>query len=352
MIASIQGIILGCLITFQQPRKHPGIYLGILIFLISLSILHGVLEDSIHAFNGRFPIPMNFGMLYGPLALFHFRSLMNPNFRFQPKLLLHFIPSLVFDVLFFTILFSYARANMEWAYEHIVIIRLLAFAVAILTFVQILAYGVVIYKEVRNNSIGFPSKKIAGWVKNFGTFWVVGLVIHLILLPIVYLSIEREDYGYNLFFVMGVFDSLFIYWFGYSYLLKYKAIILQNFSGGASSKYSKDQLEQKKAELLAVIENEELFKDQHLSLSQLSKKLGWPAKDVSWIIGELFEMNFNDLINKYRVDAFLVWIKQPESQKFSIDGLAKEVGFNSKASFYRAFKKVTGKNPSEYTTTF
>lgn len=349
MIAAVQGILLSLVIVFQQPRKQPSTYLGILLFLFSLSILHGVLEDSIHAFNGKFPIPMNFGMLYGPLALFHFRSLRDPSFRFNRKLLVHFIPSLLFDVLFFLILFSYAGSNMEWAYKHIVLIRLLALTVSFLVFIQIITYGWVIYREEKKHHADSP-KKLGSWSRSFGIFWVVGVVLHLILLPIVYLSIEREDYGYNLFFVMGMFDSLFVYWFGYSYLFKYKTIITQILNRGERSKFSKEQLEKRKSKLLSAIVQDQLFKDQQLSVSRVAEKLDWPAKDVSSIISELLETNFNDLINKYRVEAFLAKVAEPESQRFSIDGIATEVGFNSKASFYRAFKKATGKTPSQYLT--
>lgn len=48
----------------------------------------------------------------------------------------------------------------------------------------------------------------------------------------------------------------------------------------------------------------------------------------------------------------LIGIKQRlddgEAENFSILGIASDCGFNSKASFNRVFKKITGSTPSAY----
>ena len=85
LIAVIQGFVLSLLIFFRQPPRVLHRLLGILIFLFSLSLLHLILEESIHAFNGRFPIPMDFGMAYGPLAYFHVLLIKNPKRKFLKK---------------------------------------------------------------------------------------------------------------------------------------------------------------------------------------------------------------------------------------------------------------------------
>ena len=53
-------------------------------------------------------------------------------------------------------------------------------------------------------------------------------------------------------------------------------------------------------------------------------------------------------MHQLRIEAFIALAKQPENEKYSIAGLGEKVGFRSKASFYRAFKKETNGTPSEY----
>ncbi len=96
------------------------------------------------------------------------------------------------------------------------------------------------------------------------------------------------------------------------------------------------------------MERGELYKDEKLTVEKLAKHLGWSARDVSGIISERFDLNFNDFINTYRVKAFKAMAEQPENKKYSIMGLAEKAGFNSKASFYRAFKRECGQTPSEF----
>lgn len=353
LIAAVQGIILSSLIIFQKPKRQTNAYFGWLIFLFSLSILHGVLEDSIHVFNAKFPFPMNYGMLCGPLAFFHMKSLIVPSFKFHKRLLLQFVPSFLFDFLFTIILYTYVGSNMDWAYENIVLIRFLAFAQGMLVLVHIVIYSIAIYRVVQKADFTHDSqiKSLKKWVNSFVVLWSIGLLLMLGLSPVIYLSMDREDYGYSLFFPLGIFDSLFIYWLGYSYLLKYRSVVQLRLNRAERTKFSKGELVKKKEELIEALTFNDLFRDPHLNVEKLAEKLGWPSRELSMIINEVFETNFNELVNKCRVDSFLTLMMRPESQKYSIDGLAKDVGFNSKASFYRAFKKVTGQTPSEFLST-
>ena len=59
--------------------------------------------------------------------------------------------------------------------------------------------------------------------------------------------------------------------------------------------------------------------------------------------------NFNDFVNAYRVDEFKRQVREPASAHLSFLGLALDCGFNSKATFNRAFKKFTGTSPKEFT---
>ena len=59
-------------------------------------------------------------------------------------------------------------------------------------------------------------------------------------------------------------------------------------------------------------------------------------------------MNFNDFINHYRIEAVKEKLKKGEHKTSTLLGIAFDCGFNSKATFNRAFKKSTTVSPKDY----
>ncbi len=64
-------------------------------------------------------------------------------------------------------------------------------------------------------------------------------------------------------------------------------------------------------------------------------------------LNAVFEQKFSDFVNGYRIKELKVLLQDPENEKYTLLSLAHDVGFNSKASFNRAVKKITGGTPSQ-----
>lgn len=92
----------------------------------------------------------------------------------------------------------------------------------------------------------------------------------------------------------------------------------------------------------------EFFKNSALSLSELANELDLHPNYISQIINDNGGQSFYDYVNTFRVNEFKKLIALPENQKYTLMALAYECGFNSKSSFNRYFKKITGKTPSQY----
>jgi len=93
---------------------------------------------------------------------------------------------------------------------------------------------------------------------------------------------------------------------------------------------------------------EKVYLDEDVSLQSLATKLSISTRNLSQVINEQLNMNFCDLINVYRIEEAKRIFSGPKQNNYSIMEIAFQVGFNSKASFYRAFKKHTGMTPSQY----
>lgn len=82
-----------------------------------------------------------------------------------------------------------------------------------------------------------------------------------------------------------------------------------------------------------------------LTLSQISKKLGYDYNYMSRFFRNTFNMSFTDFVNIYRLETA---IKLLEDTDQSITSIALESGFQSVRNFNHCFKANTGKTPSEY----
>jgi AraC-like DNA-binding protein len=103
-----------------------------------------------------------------------------------------------------------------------------------------------------------------------------------------------------------------------------------------------------KHELESLFETKQPFLQHGYILQDLSNTLSIPLHQLSALINHEYKMNFNDLINKYRVEYAIELYNSGRHENLNINGLATESGFNNRNSFTMAFKKFTGFTPSDY----
>jgi AraC-like DNA-binding protein len=121
----------------------------------------------------------------------------------------------------------------------------------------------------------------------------------------------------------------------------------------AKKKYSKSGLsdtdaEKIHAELTKLVNIDKVYTEPEITLSGLASKLNTHPNHLSQVINEREGKNFYDFINTLRIEEFKRLAAMPENKNYTILSLAYECGFNSKSSFNRYFKKVTGTPPSEH----
>ncbi|WP_210519352.1 helix-turn-helix domain-containing protein [Hymenobacter terricola] len=101
--------------------------------------------------------------------------------------------------------------------------------------------------------------------------------------------------------------------------------------------------------LLRLMADEQPWLEPELTLAELAHRLHTNTSLLSRVINTGCGQNFNDFVNSYRVAEAERKLQNPRLAHYSLVGIALESGFNSKSTFNRVFKKLTGRTPGEVT---
>ncbi|WP_298315030.1 helix-turn-helix domain-containing protein [uncultured Aquimarina sp.] len=104
-------------------------------------------------------------------------------------------------------------------------------------------------------------------------------------------------------------------------------------------------------ELHFLMKEAKIYRDSNLGLDSISKMLKISSNYLSQMVNKLSGSNFSDYVNSFRIDDAKSKLKDPKFTNYTILDIALESGFNSKSTFYSAFKKHTGISPKEYRET-
>jgi AraC-like DNA-binding protein len=113
-----------------------------------------------------------------------------------------------------------------------------------------------------------------------------------------------------------------------------------------TSLLSPDYITNTNNRLVELLKDKKIYTKEDLSLDDVSNMIHISKNHLSQCISEGLHTTFYDLINKYRIEAFIEQINQ--KPELHISELYYQCGFRSKATFYKYFKQETGINPNDY----
>ncbi|WP_422082383.1 helix-turn-helix domain-containing protein [Ulvibacterium sp.] len=187
--------------------------------------------------------------------------------------------------------------------------------------------------------------------------WAKLILIALVILQLgLFINLLVNGYTLDTYQVSMKFESLLIaiFFFIFAYSIMHFPVFA--FSGdfedlpeATQKKYAKSSLKDS-SELFhkigTLVKEEQLYLDFDLKLNTLSEKLGASIHHISQAINQNSGMSFPDFINSFRIEEAKKRLLMPKPD--TIFAISLDVGFNSKAAFYTAFKKVTSQTPTEF----
>lgn len=301
--------------------------------------------------------------IHGPLLLVYTYSLTQFNFRITKVHLIHSIPFIAtFLLLIFNILNDFETNQI--IRDFLLIFKMMSLLTYLIFVIKLLVKH---SKNVENvfSNIGEKGLK---WL--FFLSWSILIIwtiacISLIIDRFTYVSIPQygglaTNIALSLFvFVMGYFGINQQSIFASEHLKHLKSFRLESTEALDREdtiefpKYEKSGLDPHTADiihkkLIDLMKIEKPYLKKELTLFSLSELLNTQPNHLSQVINSIENNNFFDFINSYRVNLAKKKIISEDLKTITLLGIAYDCGFNSKASFNRAFKKFTGKTPSEF----
>lgn len=88
--------------------------------------------------------------------------------------------------------------------------------------------------------------------------------------------------------------------------------------------------------------------NEKVSMLEIAIILKISPQQISQVINEKTNLNFNDYVNTFRIEEAKSMLMSNTFSKLTIDAIAQKSGFRSKSAFYGAFKKHTGNTPKDF----
>jgi len=283
----------------------------------------------------------------GPLIFFYTKSLAIRDFTFIKKDWIHLLPVFIFNLylLFSIMLKQFVSIPNRFIYWEITTALIVSHTILVIYACK----SIVVLKQFTNslkNTYSYMEKINLSWLRfvlfGFGAIWLMIITNSLVRIiwknPIPYLN--------NIITTANFVVSIIIIYYGLT-----QPKLFSDIEG--KSKYMKSTLTHEDARLYMnrlkeFMKTEKPHLTPSLTINHLSEKLEIHPKHLSQLINEKYQQNFFDFINSYRVEEAKKYLSKKSQNNFNISQVLYEVGFNSKATFNRAFAKHVGMSPREF----
>ena len=307
-----------------------------------------------------FFIPFQQLFLIGPVIYFYTRTLLNPSFTFSRKDWIHWIPAILY-LLYSLVIFVVDKMVLEEYYfyadgrdKNLAPWYQVAGLVSMFLYLIMSLRYYYRYKKLTVHMVSYADSVQYKWMQHF---FIVFIIILLLRVLFFILNPEWGEFGSKFWYYL-CFSFLFYYIAinGYSNTIRHTIDVDstmledENLEGTTSKNniIESQELDTWKSRLTQLILKEKLYENPRLTLSDVAEQLETYPKMISQMVNQGFGMNFNEFVNFHRVEAVKQRLQLGEQTSKTLLSIALDSGFNSKATFNRAFKKHTSLSPKEY----
>ncbi len=356
IMAALQALIFSALLVERGIRVHRLSDKLLAAFLLSLS---ATLGEHIAGWMGWYDsqvltfFPFGASFLYAPLAYLYVKSITNTNYKLLGKEWFHFIPAFIYYIVHFSIWPIHVPAKLKLmdtlAANYFFLIE------GIIDLLILTIYTTLAIRHYRAYRIWLPSTfsnlppVSLIWIRNF----LIILMMVCLLEWAFGLTSLWFNYGYDVRFWDYFVRALLLYYLSIAgYISTHRSDLVFENTIIDETQHAPARVTTVDTHLLDRIKLHMMearpYIDVELTLNQLAQGLKLSESSVSQAINSGLGKNFNDFVNEYRVQEICLRLKAGDHKTKTLLGVGMDCGFNSKATFNRSFKKVTGFTPKEW----
>jgi AraC-like DNA-binding protein len=355
-----------CLLFFRKNNALPNKILALILinpginFLSNINVLSGGLHKSPYIY---FFAQVNC-FAFAPLVLLYVHLLINK--KVSVKHPLFFLTGLAMSLaVYFAIEFAFMPEKAQAAYLNGILQEPYPWQMNIINGLFILmqqvyftvaAIDIYNYRKKLSYTLSNYDKTRVTYITKFlSLIWILNVVTIALYVTLPTIQVE---YIYLPLVLTVIYFFILYYSFHYhsvfthtSYANFIEENVLPNFEEDKKDFSQQIIVDAELAILAQQVEDylvtEQPFTNPDLSLEALAKELNVPVARLSLAINKVLKKTFYELVNEKRVQKSKILLKELSEQN-TIEYIAYQSGFNSRASFYRAFKKHTDITPTEY----
>jgi AraC-like DNA-binding protein len=344
------SIFIGILLLSQKDKKHISVsILACLLILSGLTLINDILVTSgiSNRIKQLYFIPIYYSLSIAPFFYLFVKSKFS--YRLNESDLIHLVIPVIQAVIYFSIGFRSVEFKSmlydENAFRKYLQIESFLFPISLVGYTVF----ALLFLKGKNYKKYFWSEDIKKWLLRFS----IGMLF-IALMEFGFSIIEYNTSPTFLssfpFYLVHTFTlSAFVFWISINGLKQYYP--LQIFTSRPSQEdtvIDEKELSGLQEKLKLLMTKDKAFLNPDLNLELLSGYLGISEKQCSYMLNKGMEMNFNQYVNNFRIEAFKERIKEGQNKTYTLTSIAYECGFNSKSTFNRVFKSTCGVTPSEF----
>lgn len=346
------------LFTHKKGNKRNNRLLALVFLMFAINLMDFTARVS----GVIFPIPLLhllddcFFFLYGPVLYFYTQGVVYHDFAFKRSDAWHLIPFIgVAGYLIFLVLFVDLETQSEVAKKNIsadfpawVLVASQVIYLHILCYLWFSWRTIKIYQSVIKDKFSSIDEINLDWlrfmIRAFSGITIVAMINNI--MPVFS----------SIFFLYSSAIVLLIGSFYFINLVLVKALNQPAIFSGiakeetkkyAASKLDMEEIKNYQNQLTNLMHANHPYLNTDLKSKDLAEKLDISPKVLSQVINQGFNQNFFDFINTFRCEEVKRVLQGPD-KKITIIEAMYQSGFNSKSSFNKEFKKLTGETPSEF----